>query len=212
MLARAGHSVVIVDFDPKMLAMARTELARESAEVRARVELVLGDGESAPELVGTDFDLACCHSVLMYQLDPAPMVSSLAELVRPGGLISVLCLNREAAAMRSGLQGRWLEAAASLTAGTQISNQSFPTRAHTRAEVTGLLEKEGAPVKDWQGIGIFTDHLEKIVADDPEQVYLVEWLAGSRDPYRQVARCFHLLAERRGQVVASHDRGTELSR
>ena len=197
MLARAGHSVVAVDLDPNMLAIARHELSSESQEVRARVELILGDGEDAAGLVGTDFDLACCHSVLMYLDDPVPMLSGLVGLVRLGGLISVLDLNTQARAMRSGLQGRWREAAASLEAGTQIDTQYVPSREHSREKVTEIIEAAGAKAKGWYGVGVFTDHLtEKLVVEDPAEVYLVEWLAGNRDPYRQVARCFHLLAER----------------
>ena len=197
MLARAGHSVVVVDFDQGMLAVARKALSSEPQEVRSRVELVLGDGEATGSLVGTDFDLACCHSVLMYEDDPAPMVSGLVGLVRTGGLISVLSLNTEAIAMRSGLQGRWREAAASLEAGRQVDSQYVPSREHTREEIVRLLESAGARIKGWHGVGVFTDHLtETIVVEDPEEVYLAEWLAGHRDPYRQVARCFHLLAER----------------
>lgn len=197
MLAQAGHSVVVIDFDPNMLAIARAELSSEPQEVYSRVKLVLGDGEAAASLVGTDFDLACCHSVLMYLDDPVPMLSGLVALVHQGGLISVLCVNREASAMRSGLQGRWREAARSLEGGTQMDSQYVPSREHTREEVTEILEAAGARVEGWQGVGVFTDHLtEKLVVDDPEEVYLVEWLAGNRDPYRQVARCFHILAER----------------
>lgn len=197
MLARAGHSVVVIDFDPNMLGIARNELSSESQDVCSRVELVLGDGEAAASLVGTDFDLACCHSVLMYQDDPAPMLSSLVGLVRKGGLISVLCVNKEASAMRSGLQGRWREAAKSLEARIQIDSQCLPSRHHTRKEVSEILRAAGARIKGWHGVGVFTDHLtEKLAVEDPEQVYLAEWLAGGRDPYRQVARCFHMLAER----------------
>jgi SAM-dependent methyltransferase len=196
MLARAGHRVVVVDFDPNMLAIARDKLSSEPREIQSRVELLLGDEESAAGLVGTEFDLACCHSVLMYQDEPGPMLSRLVSLVRQGGLISVLCVNKEAIAMRSGLQGRWRDTVASLESGTQMDSQSVPTHSHTRREVTEILEAAGARVKGWHGVGIFTDHLtEKIVVDDPEEVYLAEWLAGNRDPYRHVARCFHLLAE-----------------
>lgn len=197
MLARAGHSVVIVDFDPNMLAIARDELSNETQEVCARVQLVLGDGEAAASLVGTDFDLGCCHSVLMYQDDAAPMLSSLVGLVRQGGLISVLCVNRKASAMRSGLQGRWRDAVASLEVGRQMGSQYVLCREHSPEEVTEILEAAGASAIGWHGVGVFTDHLtEELVADDPSEIYLAEWLAGNRDPYRQVARCFHILAER----------------
>lgn len=93
MLARSGHSVVIVDLDPKMLAIAKHKLSSESKVVRLRIEMVQGDGEDVVNLVGTDFDLACCHSVLMYKENPAPMLLSLTNLVRQGGLISVTVEN-----------------------------------------------------------------------------------------------------------------------
>lgn len=196
LLARAGHSVAVIDFDPKMLAIAREKLSSEPPEVSARVELVLGDGDKAASRVGTNFDLACCHSVLMYQSDFTPMLSGLVHLVRQGGLISVLSVNKESYAMRSGLQGRWREAAAILQ-GRETDSQNVPSRKQTRGEVTAVLEAAGARVLGWQGIGVFTDHLaEKLVAENPEEIYQVEWLAGHQDPYRQVARCFHIIAER----------------
>ncbi len=125
------------------------------------------------------------------------MLLSLVEMVRQKGLISVLSLNTEARAMRCGLQGRWLEAVASLEAGTQIDSQYIPSREHSRKDVTKILEAAGAGVKAWFGVGVFTDHLtEQMVVENPEVVYEAEWLAGDRDPYRLVARCFHLLAQR----------------
>jgi SAM-dependent methyltransferase len=197
MLARAGHSVVVVDPDANMLAIARDALSIEPEEVFARITLVSGDSETAERLVGTNFDLACCHSVLMYQDDPAPMLASVAGLVRKNGLISVLCVNKEAVAMRTGLQGHWRETVASLKTGMQMDSQYVPSREFTRKEVSDMLEAAGAKIKAWHGVGIFTDHLtEKLVVDDPEEVYLAEWLAGNQDPYRQVARCFHIIAER----------------
>ena len=60
-----------------------------------------------------------------------------------------------------------------------------------------LLVDTGAGIVAWSGIGIFTDHhTGSIVADDPEEVLRAEWLAGRQDPYRQVARCYHLIARK----------------
>lgn len=196
LLARAGHHVVVVDVDEKMIEIARDKLSSEPREVSSRVELVCGDGREAARLVGTGFDLVCCHSVLLYEENFAPMLSSLVGLVHKGGLISVLCVNRESYAMRSGLQGRWREAAAILE-GRELDSPHVPIRQHTRDEVAEVLTSSGARVRDWQGIGIFTDHLTKSVGEkDLDEVCRVEWLASHRDPYRQVARCFHMIAER----------------
>ena len=196
MLARAGHSVVIVDLDPKMLAIAKLKLSYESEVVRSRVELVQGNEEDVINLVGKDFDLACCHSVLMYEKNPVPMLLSLVNLVRRGGLISVLSINAEAIAMRSGLQGKWQETIASLEADKDMDSQYLPSYDHSREEITTILKASGAKINNWYGVGVFSDHITKpIMKDNIEDIYLAEWLAGKQDPYRQVARCFHILAE-----------------
>lgn len=197
MLANQGHSVVIVDIDPNMLAIARERLSHQSRDVRARVDLILGDGHSASSLVGTEFDLACCHNVLMYQDHAAPLLLELVDLVRDGGLISVVSLNGDAYAMRSGLQGRWREAVHLLKHGETATVGPIPTRRHSRKEIERILIAAGATVRTWHGVGVFTDHLtETIVTEDPEMVYMAEWIAGNQDPYREVARCFHMLAQR----------------
>lgn len=196
--ARDGHSVVVLDFDPNMLDIARQRLDGEPPEVRARVELVLGDGLDAPAVVGSDFDVACCHSVVMYEEDPAPLLASVVGTVADGGLVSLLSINPEASAMRSAMQGRWREARGTLEAGRETGDQYVPGSDPTLDEVTRLLEKLGAHVMEWYGVGIFTEHYAKPVdASEVPDIYEVEWLAGSRDPYRGIARCFHLVAERR---------------
>jgi S-adenosylmethionine-dependent methyltransferase len=195
MLARAGHSVVIVDFDRVMLALAQDVLAEEDEIVQLRVKMFESEGHTAADLAGRNFDLACCHSVLMYQADPKPMLYTLVELVRPGGLISVLSLNTEAVAMRSGLRGCWREAATSLVAGTEIAGHYVATSMHSRDDVTKILEAAGAKVVAWYGVGIFSDHLAgKPDVDEVAEICALEWLAGCRDPYRHIARCYHLLA------------------
>jgi S-adenosylmethionine-dependent methyltransferase len=197
LLARAGHAVTIVDIDSHMLDIAREQVMLEDADVQARIGMVEADGASATEAVGTGFDLACCHSVLMYLEDPVPLLSELVDLVRPGGMLSILCVNKDAIAMRTGLQGRWREALATLELGHLADDRYLPTKEYSRGEISGILRSLGAEVMEWFGVGIFTDHLtERLVVDDPADVYEAEWLAGSRDPYRQVARCFHLLAKR----------------
>ncbi|OHV36636.1 methyltransferase [Pseudofrankia sp. EUN1h] len=66
------------------------------------------------------------------------------------------------------------------------------------SHVRAVLAAEGAEPLAWYGIRTFTDHL----ADEPpgadlDEVVDAEWLAGSRDPYRQLARLVHLVHRRR---------------
>lgn len=196
-LARGGHNVVLLDPDPAMLEGARRRLADEEQAVRNRVALVHGYGENAPELTDGTFDMACCHGILMYLDDPVVMLQSVVSLVRPGGLISVLAMNADAIAMRPGLQGRWADANVALTTGEDNGARHIAGRTHTVGDVEAILTAAGAPVLTWYGMRIFSDHLgDATPGPDFDELCELEWAAGVRDPYRRVARLFHLIAQR----------------
>ncbi len=197
MLARLGHAVTVLDPDQGMLDIAAGQVERENSAVRARIRLVRGDGENSRNIVGGDFDLVCCHSVLLYLDNPGPMIGELVNLARMGGWISVVALNAEAIAMRSGLQGKWRDALASMRARQQIGNNYLPVRADTIEDIERRLALAGARLTRWHGVGVFTDHRNNsTVTADFGLVCDVEWEAARRDPYRRVARSFHAIAQR----------------
>lgn len=196
-LARLGHDVDVVDLDEMMLEVARRKIALEPPEVRMRIQLELGLGSDATQILGTGYDAVCCHSVLMYEPEPQPLIDELVNLVHVGGVLSILSVNPEASALRSGLQGRWIDTVATLASGRDADSNCLPTAQHTCAETISRFEESGARLVDWYGVGIFTDHLTTdLVVEDPSIVYEAEWLAGLVDPYRGVARCFHLVMNR----------------
>lgn len=196
-LAMAGHEVVVQDIDPQMIALGEQRLARCPGAIRDRVRLICADGATMAADQAEVADLVCCHSVLMYEDDPAPLVRTAVTLCKPGGLVSIVAINPAAAAMRSGLAGRWAEARVALETGSDAHGPYAASRNHAREMVEALLTEAGAGIVEWSGIGIFTDHhTGPILADDPEDVLRAEWLAGRLDPYRQVARCYHLIARK----------------
>jgi 2-polyprenyl-3-methyl-5-hydroxy-6-metoxy-1,4-benzoquinol methylase len=195
MLGRAGHDVVVVDPDETMLETAQARVSAESSQVQSRIRLVQGFGEHAIELVGSGYDLACCHSVLMYLPDPTPMLRSLVGLIRTDGLISILTLNERALAMRPGLQGTWEEALTTLKG--EPWGDDPPVRADDVDDMVTRLAAVNARSLGWRGVRIFTDHLRDVpAADDFEAICELEWEASGRDPYRGVARLFHLIGQR----------------
>lgn len=196
-LARAGHQVVLLDPDPGMLELAQHALTAETRQVEARVSLVTGSGESATSLVGTGFDVVCCHGVLMYLDEPTALLRELVALARPGGLISILAKNADGIAMRSGLAGRWTEALAALRTGVEVNDHYVSSRTDSVAGLTSTLAQSDAWVQCWYGLRVFTDHLGEVpVGPDFDDIVELEWAAGMRDPYRRMARLFHLIAHR----------------
>jgi SAM-dependent methyltransferase len=197
-LARAGHQVTILDPDKAMLDEAAAVRDKQPEEVAARLTLHAGGWEDATALFEPGgFDGVLNHGVLMYVDDPAPLLTVLVRLVRPGGLISILAKNRRALAMRPGLQGRWGDAIAVIDADTETGNLGVASRGDDPDTIATMLAKAGASTLCWYGVRVFTDHLGDVpVGPGFDETLGAEWAAGSRDPYRQAARLFHLLADR----------------
>jgi S-adenosylmethionine-dependent methyltransferase len=53
------------------------------------------------------FDAALCRGVLMYFPDPGPLLDAIAQVVVPGGIVSLLVRNSDALAMRPAMLGVW---------------------------------------------------------------------------------------------------------
>jgi 2-polyprenyl-3-methyl-5-hydroxy-6-metoxy-1,4-benzoquinol methylase len=84
LLARAGHQVLGIDFEPAAIAAARDLLGAESSAVRARVELRVADALSV-ELDEHGFDTAVLGEVIEHLDQPSKMLARAAALLKPPG-------------------------------------------------------------------------------------------------------------------------------
>ncbi|WP_345701812.1 methyltransferase domain-containing protein [Kitasatospora terrestris] len=198
-LARAGHLVTGIDADPAMLAAAQTALAAEPEPVRRRVQLLTGDGHQCGRWFGPrSFDVVLCHGVLMYLADPDPMLASMARILAPGGLLSLLVRNADALAMRAGLTGDWRACAEAFDATRYTNRLGLPARADRLADLTTTLGEFSVPVRHWYGVRVFTDTTpdEAAPVDGRQLAQLLdaEERAGRQDPYRAVAALLHVVA------------------
>ncbi|WP_180931201.1 methyltransferase domain-containing protein [Streptomyces sp. AJS327] len=195
LLAERGHHLLILDPDQEMLARAQSAWPPHAEGVPGSITYRTGPGERAAELAGTGWDVVLCHGVLMYVDDPAPLLRALTRCVRPGGLVSVLAKERDALAMRRGLRRDWPGVLHALTSAEETGNLGTTSRGVSRAEVTRHLAHHHVDQLRWYGVRILTDHLgNEPVTDEFEQILEAEWQVGARDPYRGIARLFHIVA------------------
>jgi S-adenosylmethionine-dependent methyltransferase len=194
-LARAGHHVTGLDSSGELLARFEDDLAREPGEVAARVRLIRGPGERAPDLVSGPFDVVMCHGVLMYLDDPGPMLSALSQVTAAGGAVSLLVRNGLAPAMRDGLRGHWQAALRGFDTLEYINRLGLTAHAHTPADLDRMLAPLGWERQAWFGVRVFTDHLDRPPPgpDELPDLLAAEREAGRRDPYRSVAALLHLV-------------------
>ena len=204
-LAQAGYDVTVLDQSQGMLDKARQRLDRLPAETQERVTFVHADGARADEAVrGRRFDAVLCHGVLGYLENPQPVLDQLVTCARPGGLVSVMAGNADAAAVRPALERRWTDALAAFDARTEIGVLGLPTHAETVGELTESLRGRGVDPLRWYGVWLFVDWLDYGGAElDPgdtaqlADIAAVELEASKRDPYRRLSRIFHLIGRKR---------------
>jgi S-adenosylmethionine-dependent methyltransferase len=172
-----------------------SKLAEESEAVRHRVRLHLGTLDYWPE-AGENFDVVCCHGVVMYL---PSLAMTLVAAARPGGLISVLAKNRANLPLRAAMKQDW-EAALALFGAQRYTNSLGleGTRADDPEEVLEALMAAGADTLAWYGVRLLTDHWEDVPPPDNFEVILqVEEQAGRLDPYRRLCSASHFIARRR---------------
>lgn len=200
-LARAGYDVTLLDPSAAMLDKARQRLRQLPVAVRDRVTLVKADGADAVEAVGgRRFDAVLCHGVLGYLERPEPVLDQLCRCAAPGGLVSIMAGNADAAAVRPAMERRWEDALAAFDARAEIGVLGLPTRAGTVAELSESVRSRGVEPLRWYGVWLFVDWLDLSGAElDPaetQRVAAVELEAGRRDPYRRLSRIFHLVGRK----------------
>ncbi len=200
-LARAGYDVTLLDPSAAMLDKARQRLRSLPDAARERVTFVEAGGADAEEAVGgRRFDAVLCHGVLGYLERPEPVLDQLCRCAAPGGLVSIMAGNADAAAVRPAMERRWEDALAAFDARTEIGVLGLPTRADTVAGLGESLRARGVEPLQWYGVWLFVDWLDLSGAppDDAEaeRVAAVELEAGRRDPYRRLSRIFHLVGRK----------------
>jgi hypothetical protein len=132
----------------------------------------------------------------MYLSEPRPLLDTLAKLASPKGVISILTLNTHSLAMREGLLGHWQDAKALIEDPFFSASHYLRSERHDEDELIAYFARNERKLLTWYGVLVFTDHRsEDFGPDDLGYICDLEWIAGTTDPYRQVARLRHLLLQ-----------------
>lgn len=198
-LAARGHHVTIADYAPAMLAAA-TERAMASG-LTDLITCVEADATNLPrDLADGEFDVVLCHNLLQYMDDvPGTLTAALAPL-KPGGLVSVMAINRHSAPLNIAV--RDMDPAAALAAldtdqaQTEMFNSALTL--HAAEEIISILQSLGCRDVGHYGIRSFCDYItDEERKHDPAfyaELERLELAATARPPYMHTARLFQLTA------------------
>ena len=197
-LALLGHRVTLVDPSPDALAA----LQRRAGDTGAAVTAVQGDAAGLLDVVAADSaDLVLCHGVLERVDDVAPALRSVAEVLRPGGVLSLQVAHRNAVVLARAVAGRFAEARAALTDDEGRWGPADPLpRRFTEAGIRDAVAAVGLAVLDTHGVPTLADLVPAAVSDaDPgaiAELVELERLAAGRPELRAFATSLHVLATR----------------
>jgi SAM-dependent methyltransferase len=193
-VAELGHRVVVVDPSPDALA-ALGRRAREQGVVVAGQQGDMGD---LLEVTGpASADVVLCHGVLEVVEDPAAALATIRQVLRPGGVLSLLVAQRHAAVIARAMAGHFQQALALLeSTGGVLAGRTG--RRFTHEEVTGLLVDAGFDVDAVHGVRVFADLVPGSLLDlEPGATAALvdlEHAVSTRPEYLPLATQVHVLA------------------
>ena len=200
-LAAQGHSVTVLDYSPEMLAEARRNAAESG--VLERMTFRQADLAAIPALFPeAGFDLALCHNVVQYVDDVEAAFKTLRHALRPGGLISVICVNRYSEVYRRAFQQLKLDAAqASLGAHTIMTTIfGVPVQVYAAEELRQFLQAAGFSVLGEYGLRCVCDYIpDNDIKNDPAffaQLERLEYALRDKYPYNLLARYCQVIAQK----------------
>ncbi len=195
-LAQLGHTVTVVDPSPDALAA----LARRAAEsdVLDRVTGLQGDVDGLLDVVD-EADVVLCHGLLEVVDDPAAALATIHEVLRPGGVLSLLVAQRHAAVLARAMAGHFQQALGLLDGSTPATGGRSGHR-FTHDEAVALLVGAGFTVDSVHGVRVFADLVPGSLLDlEPgatAALVELERAVSTRPEYLPLATQLHLLSHR----------------
>jgi S-adenosylmethionine-dependent methyltransferase len=195
-LASAGHDVTILDPSESMLAAARASAEAAGSRVTTRP----GSIEDLADADG-DWDVVLCHYVLRYRLVDAGDVATLAAVLRPGGLLSIVDGNSPGTVLARAVRDGPAAATAALTA-TTVRTVTFDrdVRVVDASSVRADLQAAGCQILGEYGGRIVNDLiLDEQAKDDPvffEHLLHLELALCDREPFKRIGQFWQLVAAR----------------
>jgi S-adenosylmethionine-dependent methyltransferase len=198
-LARKNFGVVLLDGSEQMLQIARQQA--EASEVATRISFCHANANQLPALFGPEsFDVVVCHNLLEYTEDPSASVRNIADVLRTGGMLSVLVRNRTGEVLKDAIKsGNWKLATASLTAETVADTlYGTPTRLFSPAELRELFAQAGLDLVAEHGVRVFFDYLSAENSTDAAyaEIFELESTLGARPEFFAIARYIQAICRR----------------
>ncbi|HEX4774208.1 MAG TPA: class I SAM-dependent methyltransferase [Candidatus Saccharimonadales bacterium] len=195
-LASLGHNVTVIDESDKMVDIARQTLSQGEPSMRKRIKIEQGDEHSLAGLHNT-FDLILSHGVLMYELEhPVSQLRNLCDVLRPGGLLSLLSKGLDAARQQAKP-----EDIPELNR-ISLNHEGIARRAYSFEQLEFMTKRIGLKTIGKYGVRVLHDNDYRLWADIPtsELRFIIsnEIQAGREPSLRDMAQMLQIIVSKPG--------------
>lgn len=200
-LAQAGYHVAILDYSRAMLDDARQQA--QTQQLTAQMTFIEGSLQTLHRTVPEEsYHMALCHNIFQYVDAPEHSLDAIYASLVPGGLLSIINPNPASEALHHACFGYDLEQA---LASLQLSSRYVPTfettvNRYTFTQWQSWLQSHGFALRAHYGIlcvcAYLADNERKYDPVFYQQLLTLERAMGQIEPYIQIARFMHLIAEK----------------
>ena len=201
-LARMNHNIELVDRSRQMLDDARANAALSGVSDRFRTS-ALDIRQLQAHFEAQSFDLVLCHNVIQFVDEIEPVLATLAGLLKPGGLLSLISTNQYSLPYQAAFQENDLDKAFAALEPADSYNPVFGIDEHQFRpdEVIGWLADLGLELERHYGIRCLYNYWGTNELKDDSAVYAqlkkLELEMTGRYPYYLGARQFQIIARKR---------------
>jgi S-adenosylmethionine-dependent methyltransferase len=193
----------LCDYAPAMLDAARKSLYKRFSIKKGLMHFVIAPAQRLGELFESGyFDVVLCHTVLEYVDDYQNTVNGLADLLRLGGILSCMVVNRHSEYMRTAIL-KQDPAGAAASLGQKVFSaglfNNIRKRTFSFEELEEIVASAGLRSSEEAGIRIFSDFYAAEKFKEPDfygKALELERLVMKEDPYRRIGRYIHMIARK----------------
>lgn len=186
-----GHHVTHSDLSADMVSEAQQRHQQLNLTRHAQY-LVAPLSELKHQLVDQQYSLVLCHAMLEWVEDGAAAIAQLAELIQPGGTLSLMFFNRDAQLMANAVYGNFDYIAKGLKVKKTV--RLSPQTPREPKQVEQWLHDQGLVIEQQTGVRCFHDYLRELDHQQRfDELLELELQYCQQSPFRELGRYQHWL-------------------
>ena len=189
-----GHHLIHTDISLEMVQEAQQR--HEQLSLGRFAQYIAAPLNELPsQLPGQQFSLILCHAMLEWVEDGQQAIRQLSELLKPGGVLSLMFYNRNAQLMANAVYGNFDYIARGLKVKKTV--RLSPQTPHDPEQVLSWLKQTGLNVTQQTGVRCFHDYLRDIEDQQRfDELLELELKYNQQSPFKELGRYQHWLIEK----------------